>query len=134
MMLNGISWGTYLGSVAVLAGLYYSGVGLFYYKQELSGLLSSGFKKKPEDDEDGPTSAMALTAYELFIREVDAVITGLGKEATKPEVIAALRPMVTDYATTKNMGYLPAAINHIAKKVEDTCGVWVIAQDLVVVD
>lgn len=129
MMLEEISWGTYLTAFAVLAAVYYAVVGVLYYRNEINGFLKGKFKDKDEAVGDGPKAMEASGAkggfdeLEETVASLRNILEQAGKQASKEELLEQLNATLASYDGLRQPAFRNAIRNFIVINAESHCGI-----------
>lgn len=129
MMLDGITWETYLTAIAVLAAAYYAVVGVLYYRNEITGLLKGKYKDKngaAEDERDSPEANDAKGGFdglEKMVASIRVILEQAGKEASKEKLLEQLNATLASYDGLRQPAFRNAIRNFIIIHAESICGV-----------
>lgn len=133
-MLQAISWSTYLEGAAVLSAVYYSGIAIVFYWEEIKAFIIS--KNQPPTEQvrkaaDGSTDeTIAFDKLESIVHEIDSILEQAGTQATKDQLLPQLKAKLASYGGLRQPAYRVAVFNHIIKQAEGISGVRISAEEL----
>lgn len=130
-MLEHITWGEYLTTVALTAGIYYSVVGIKYYRKELKGLLKRDNNKIDDDHskvaDETPDQEDGEGAFEELEELVSGIRFGIlekaGDGATKESLLEEISEKVASFSGLHNPAYRYALTNFIMQQGMVICGI-----------
>ena len=131
-MLSGISWSTYLTTIAVILFCYYLIIIILFYRDEVMAflnhrsLLSSEAFNAPEKY---PVDSK-LTELELTVQKIDDILENSTKETQKEELLEQFSPILNGFAGLTVPAWRVALYNHIISKSAEQCGITISAEEL----
>jgi hypothetical protein len=129
-MLNELSWGDYLAAVGLLLALYYTGVGILYYREEIKNLLSPKQNTSLQGDPAPISVDEAFEGLEAVAKKVDSILERAGKGASKTMLLPELKQALANYGGLRIPAYKAAVFNHIIHQAKEICGAGISAQEL----
>ena len=131
-MLSGISWSTYLTTIAAILICYYLIVIILYYRAEVASFLnhrsvisSESFnapEKYPVDN--------TLAELESMVNKIDDILENSGKDTQKEELLEQFNPILDGFAGLTVPAWRVALYNHIISKSAEQCGVTISEEEL----
>lgn len=133
-LFNHISWTQYLLGATVLIVIYYVGVLLLFYRDELMSRFRRGGSRKETDQweektDDNPAGEL-MVDLEGTVEDIAHSILVPGKTATKSELLQQLKVRVANFGGLSRPGYRYALNNFIMEKAETNCGIEFSEQEL----
>lgn len=134
-MLEPISWKNYVEGSAVVLAAYYAGVGLIYFRKEISALIrprslsATAIQDRPATGNDAEGTP-SLEALESSVRQIDSILEQAGKGVSKDQLLAQLKKELTNYGGLRIPAYRVAVFNHIIKQADELCGIGISADEL----
>ena len=128
-MLSKVSWSQYLICIGIVLFVYYVFVILVYYRKELSGTLSSKFKKSNQLAEEGLAGEaypedQSFDELEMVVNDLRyAILDPAGKNANKQEVLVQLKNRLADYEGMGRPAFRVSINNYIIQHAKEICGV-----------
>ncbi len=130
-MLEHITWGQYLTTVALTAGIYYSVVGIKYYRKELKSLLKKDNSKMDNDHSKVADESPVQEHVDVEFDELEELVSGIrfgilekaGDEATKETLLEEIRESVASFSGLHNPAYRYALTNFIMQQGMVICGI-----------
>ena len=132
-MLSRVSWGEFFGAVVVLLVIYYSFIGIKFYKEELKSLFNGKLTKKNKNAvQEKPTNRFKDAAItEAAFEELETVVNDLrravldkaGRQVTKQQLLALLQRRLADYTGLQKPAFRVAVNNYIITNAKEICGV-----------
>jgi predicted dinucleotide-utilizing enzyme len=132
-MLQGISWGTYLESAAILTAIYYTGVATIFYRGEIKALATAkaGSSEKADRSEAGATDhTAAFDNLESLVHEIDSILEQAGIQAAKDQLLPQLKAKLASYGGLRQPAYQAAVFNHIINQAKEICGIRISEEEL----
>eukprot|EP01133_Synstelium_polycarpum_P017060 gene17060-20324_t len=112
-MLEAITWKQYIGGVAIAALVYYTFIGLIYYRQKIKQLLSGSGNNGP-----------SIYELEELVSEIrHSILEKSGKETTKQELLHQLKARLVNYSGLRKPDFRHALNNNLIMGAEELCGV-----------
>lgn len=127
MILENITWKSYLTVVAVLVIIYYAFLLLFSYRRNKKGFTLGGAKGEQAQEyiEGGYDQLEQLTEE---IRH--SILEEAGTDATKAELITQFRHRLVNYDGLRQPVFRIALTNFLIQKSESICGITFTAEEL----
>jgi hypothetical protein len=122
-MLQGISWGIYLESAAVLTAIYYAGVAIVFYQPEMKALLQPKGEKINNADSGSTDHTATFEDLESAVHEIDSILEQAGTQAAKDQLLPQLKAKLASYGGLRQPAYRAAVFNHIIHQAEEICGI-----------
>lgn len=129
-MLQAISWSNYLEGAAILLACYYTGVGLIFYRQEITNLLTRTPIPQPAMATTAGDDTASFEALESIVHGIDSILEQAGPEATKDQLLPQLKQKMASYDGLRRPAYQVAVFNHIIKQAEEINGITILPQEL----
>nr|WP_199077439.1 hypothetical protein [Pedobacter sp. ASV19] len=112
-MLEAITWKQYLGGVAIAALVYYTIIGLVYYRQKIKQLL---FGSRNDHS--------SIYELEELVAEIrHSILEKSGTETTKQELLQQLTARLVNYSGLRKPGFRHALNNNLIMGANELCGV-----------
>lgn len=125
-MLNEITWGQYLAGTATTLLLYYAGVGLIFYRRELTNFFLS---QKAKGQQQGRLLPVSKELQQLLI-ETDSILNGAGKNASKNEVLTKLRQRLARFTGLRSPAEKDAVLTHVRNQAAFLCEIYISREEL----
>ncbi len=129
-MLNELSWGDYLAAIGVLLAIYYTGVGILFYRTEIGNLIASRTRTSFKGEPDLPPAGEAFEGLEDIAKETSSILERAGNGASKTVLLPELKQALADYGGLRIPAYKAAVFNHIIHQAKEICGVGISADEL----
>ncbi len=133
-MLQAISWSTYLEGAAVVSALYYAGIAIVFYRNEIKAFIISknhlSTNQARKADQGSTDDTAAFENLESIVHEIDSILEQAGTQATKDQLLPQLKAKLVSYGGLRQPAYRVAVFNHIIKQAEEISGVRISAEEL----
>ncbi|MBK1439809.1 hypothetical protein JHJ32_07430 [Parapedobacter sp. ISTM3] len=133
-MLEGISWGTFIHTVAVISAIYYVIVLALYYRGDLNSLgqrkAAVSAREHGKNEESGDPSNIPIDGVQTVLDNIRGVLEQAGKQAGKEGLLNQLHQTLASFDGLRQPAYRNALKNYIIKHAEELCGVGLSGEEL----
>lgn len=131
-MLSGISWSTYLITLAAILICYYLIIIILYYRGEVKSFLNhrSLFSLEAFNAPEKYPVDNTLAELESTVKKIDVILKNSPKDTEKEELLEQFSPILAGFTGLTVPAWRVALYNHIITQSAEQCGVTISAEEL----